>query len=365
MQKFKVNDVSPKEISFKYRKKETSVDKIIPNLEIAAEYAKGKVVRTSAGNDENFYASKFSNGLIGTVFQAWSEEHELVLRPENFWVSILTQFSFYVNANAEKLRNKFVNFEGQKDLDLMTHGSLTSIPYDELSKQFTVEIQKNLVEGNVREWLLPKFSTTTVNDEVVCSIVMMSITSKYFKFSATTMCGIPEVTLLGTVEDYKTLAEKVEGLLCYDAGDGLIKKWHSLLKPVCEQLIKSAEGKADVEFWKQICDHRGGSGRSDMSGWLSSFCCFSGTGKWIGVDTFGRGTCEKTPWQTVSCYSIPPGVVSVPLKLNLNGRKVDTVMLSGSFSTKLASETKIEPRLDWAVVLPGPKEDDKNRNRFY
>lgn len=50
------------------------------------------------------------------ILDAYNRHHDLILRPEDFWQAILTQFSFYVNANAEYLRDRIVDFEGEKTL---------------------------------------------------------------------------------------------------------------------------------------------------------------------------------------------------------------------------------------------------------
>jgi hypothetical protein len=51
-----------------------------------------------------------SLGLVGAVFAAYNEHHNLILRPDDFWQAILTQFGFYVTGNAEQLRDRFVDF---------------------------------------------------------------------------------------------------------------------------------------------------------------------------------------------------------------------------------------------------------------
>jgi len=50
------------------------------------------------------------------LFKVYNDHHELVLRPDDFWQAINVQFSYYVNANGEALRDHFVNHEGQKEL---------------------------------------------------------------------------------------------------------------------------------------------------------------------------------------------------------------------------------------------------------
>lgn len=48
------------------------------------------------------------HGLVSLVIQAWENHHNLTLRPDDIWTALMVQFSFYVNANAEKLRSSFV-----------------------------------------------------------------------------------------------------------------------------------------------------------------------------------------------------------------------------------------------------------------
>ena len=75
------------------------------------------------------------NGLVGAVIKAYSYHHALVLRPEDFWMAILAQLSFYVNANAEELRSKFVAHEGKKELEIVDDGALRSWNYEKLMTQ--------------------------------------------------------------------------------------------------------------------------------------------------------------------------------------------------------------------------------------
>eukprot|EP00957_Ditylum_brightwellii_P024538 1852407-Ditylum_brightwellii.AAC.1 len=50
-------------------------------------------------------------GLVSAIMDAYNHHHNLILRPDDVWQAILTQFSFYVNANAEELRDRFVDFD--------------------------------------------------------------------------------------------------------------------------------------------------------------------------------------------------------------------------------------------------------------
>eukprot|EP00957_Ditylum_brightwellii_P155500 11836427-Ditylum_brightwellii.AAC.1 len=59
----------------------------------------------------------------------------------------------------------------------------------------------------------------------------MSTLQAYFKYGMHMTCGIPEVHLEGTVEDWRLLRRKVDSLLDYDikGKDPVMAMWHSLL----------------------------------------------------------------------------------------------------------------------------------------
>jgi hypothetical protein len=94
----------------------------------------------------------------------------------------LTQFSFYVNANAEALRDCFVDFQGKKTLVVdMPPGTLFSTNFAAFANRMVDEqIATNLKNPDVTSWLLPKFSTTKSEDRVAASVTIMSTLQAYF-----------------------------------------------------------------------------------------------------------------------------------------------------------------------------------------
>jgi hypothetical protein len=52
------------------------------------------------------------HGFVKAAIKSYSHHHHLHIRPDDVWLAILTQFSAYVNAHAEDLRDKFVQHEG-------------------------------------------------------------------------------------------------------------------------------------------------------------------------------------------------------------------------------------------------------------
>ena len=300
-------------------------------------------------------------GLVGTVTEAYNNHHSLVLRPDDFWQAVLTQFSFYVNSKAEALRNKFVDFEGKKQLVICDVGTISSVDHGTLANRMVdKQIIKNIKDPQVVDWLLPKFSTTTSNDRVAASVSIMSSLKAYFDYVFSLRCGIPQVTLEGTVEDWRVLRGKLDRLLDYDdPTDKLMTKWYALLAPVFDQLVLSAEGKPDLVFWDRVCDHQGGgSGPRYLSGWITVFACFDKDGKWQGTD--GRqtrmvGAPRECQYPCIDTNDLPVGALSVPVLVDDNGVEYDTQMVAGQFAYEIVNDKDgrhdtIRSRTDWCIA---------------
>lgn len=115
------------------------------------------------------------NGFVESVISAYNTHHHLHLRPEDVWFAILSQFSNYVNAHAEELRSMFVAHAGQQHLEIVfpIRSRYDHHIHVAFAKQMSKEIQKHVVDPGLREWILPSFTTTTSQDEVVASVLMM------------------------------------------------------------------------------------------------------------------------------------------------------------------------------------------------
>ncbi|KAJ7051671.1 hypothetical protein C8F01DRAFT_1376766 [Mycena amicta] len=53
-------------------------------------------------------ASGLGNGFFTTVIDVYRQDHALVIRPDDVWLAVLSQFNFFVNSRAEVLRANFV-----------------------------------------------------------------------------------------------------------------------------------------------------------------------------------------------------------------------------------------------------------------
>ncbi|KAH9899271.1 hypothetical protein C8Q73DRAFT_787174 [Cubamyces lactineus] len=232
-----------------------------------------KVLQGSVASHE--YASMVpqSNGFVQAVVHAYGTHSHLRIRPDDVWIAILCQLSFYVNAHAEELREYFVSHDGQQSLSLDACGD-----FGEIARKFTAEMKKYFSDNTLSEWILPDFSTTTLKDHTVCSVLMMATCKAYFKFAIMITCGFPSVTLEGTKEDWQRLLNRTRRL--YEFGDQPAV-WAEMLRPILRRFVAAFDGNPDVMFWKHAVHHSvEGCGEEVLTGWITAFCVWTPKGRW-------------------------------------------------------------------------------------
>ena len=310
------------------------------------------IAQLSAPRDQLVYIAP--EGLVSVATIAYNKHHDLVWRPDDVWQAILTQFSLYVTHNSEKLRDRFVDFKGKHQLEIKALGTLFTVDFGNLARRMVDEqIVKNIKDPSIADWLIPKFTTTTENDRIVASISMMATLQSYFGYISCLECGLPSITLLGTVDDWKLLRSKVDRLLEFDTKDGLMKKWLELLTVVLDEFVKTKCGVDNMEFWDRICHYEGGgSGPTYLSGWITTFAAFDKVGKWQGdrreVEHFGEVI--KTDWPLIDTEDVPSGATAVPVLIDDNGTKYEGHMIAGHFAYD-GNDTTVQPRADWGIAV--------------
>ncbi|EFC36665.1 predicted protein [Naegleria gruberi] len=322
---------------------------------------------SSFGNSPVFNIG--SNSFVMSGVQAYSKHHHWVIKPDDVWIAICSQFSNYVNERSEKLRSKFVDFDGKKELVVKGIGTLYTANYEDLSIRMTSEIAKNIKDPSVREWVMPDFTTTTQSDRMVGAVVLMAAMKKYFDYKFELECNLPSVTLLGQVEDWIKIRERANRLLEFDTEEECMKKWSQYLFPVLDKFVESIKGNPDKEWWNRVANFLGGgSGPSFISGWITTFCVFSETGKWLGDqktegevwyededDNEPKEKVREREWPVIDDEEIPRGYVSVPITVDDNGTVYKTEMFAGHIVASVLNQNSIQPRVDWALFLK--KED--------
>ncbi|KAJ5373302.1 hypothetical protein N7517_005308 [Penicillium concentricum] len=300
---------------------------------------------------ETSHISVSENGFVWAVFHAYSHHHNLLLRPEDVWFTILSQLSFFVVAHSEELRHLFVSHKGTEHLNILSDETVGTVDFGELAMTMTELMEKHVVNPDLRSWIMPAFSTTTASDKAVAAIIMMGSMQKYFTYQFNLRCGIPSVTLLGEREDWELMVTKLAQLA--HLGDEPAR-FAQLLRPVLNNFVASFDNPESpdvLSFWGKFADRRGGgSGPTYLTGWISVFCFWDVDGKLLHPEQilpasspgFKTRDMELELDQGLSRHidteKVPLGYVSVPVTvIDELGREFEAVMLAGLIGIQATS----------------------------
>ncbi|KAL8672142.1 MAG: hypothetical protein Q9168_003386 [Polycauliona sp. 1 TL-2023] len=331
------------------------------------EESKGcqELLQSSFGPQKQTSMSASRNGFVNGAVHAYNQHHHLRIRPEDVWFAILSQFSLYVNAHAEELRGLFVSHAGKKQLVLTYDGNRHTFDFGVFAKEMGELIEENVVDPELRRWMMPAFTTTTANDIIVASILLMGSCQKYFEYVCRLACGLPSVTLLGEKTDWELLLTRIEKLKEYGEEP---TQFYTLLKPVISRFVGSFDdptGPDIVDFWQRIVSRfGGGSGPSYYSGWITAFCFWDKDGKSMYRPKQQRPALrlDDAAYHAVVTSAVPPGYTSVPVTLDDNGQVLQARMVAGSLAQNYTSSSgeesdldTIQPESGWFMYV----EDDK------
>jgi len=208
------------------------------------------------GASPNYYTSKVFirgiNNILQGFYSAYENHLPILLTPDIIWLLIVQGFSHHVNFNAKYLREKFVNFEGKKKLEIIiskyhSYKQMKSEDYEDLFANLTEKVKEHVGEELVNT-IDFNFSTSNKITKVVGYTSLMSATKKFFKFSGFChLCKYPYIILDGKLEDWENILKKTKDLAKYD-----LKKWVSCLENPLKEIIETKKGNINKEFWKKI-----------------------------------------------------------------------------------------------------------------
>lgn len=215
-----------------------------------------------------------TNGFYDAFVYAYNNHGDVKITPDDVWITIMLYFKEYVNSNAEKLRTKFVSHEGKKELTVITENETDESQWDEFFAKIIEAIKYNTTESVV-EKLKSDFSTTTRFEEIISTSTIMDTFKEYFSYGRfIPMCGIQNIWMKGTLDDWIKIKTKLLGLKEFDL-DKKLSKYVDELTPIINKFIDTYQNKVDVDFWNKIINFeygRLGSGRCTYtSGWILKF----------------------------------------------------------------------------------------------
>jgi hypothetical protein len=203
--------------------------------------------------------------LLSAIGRAFNDHRPLVLTPDAVWLTIAQGVAQHVRLNAEALRPRLVRHTGRTALTLR----VATLPDTAERWDTAIESVSTLLAAEIEDADLfgCDFSTSTPVDRTAARVVLLDVYSPYFPVWLIGVCGIPSVTLTGTVGDWRRIRDRV-GVI----GDRFgLQTWCRSLTPIADEFVRAAAGEPDVAFWKRIYNPADAYGGERITGWATRF----------------------------------------------------------------------------------------------
>ena len=312
-------------------------------------------------NEEKIFSHEKSSLIQGLIY-AYKNHYPITVTPDMIWILILQGFSRFMEKYAEQMREKFVNFTGKKDLKVKrleeTPYTATKEVWDGIMKEFVEKIGKNVGQETIDN-LECNFSTTSPVSLVTSQVSIMSAMKQYFYYGLYMGgCGISNITLEGSIQDWEKIKSKLEFL----STKGL--EWYTQhLIPIINNFIETkkyynAKGKLSddlIEFWKRMIRLKGKGEMYDphiINGWIVNF-----------IPNLSNEKPEV--YEELIEYNVPDQIISCPMELTwlppLMNKKYEfkCSLFSGFYGMIQDEKTfNVRPVIGYAIVVDDKTESD-------
>jgi hypothetical protein len=311
------------------------------------------------------------HSLIAAAHLAYQHHFPLVLSPDVVWLTLAQGLANHINNHAEALRSKLVAHDGKVKIkvrrDDFVKGSPEN-PWPEVWPEFSSQIKRAIGE-KTHSLILNDFSTTRPTERAASEIVLMDCVQSYFSYEFYTLCGIPEITLEGTAEDWEKIHQKVEWLEHFD-----LQWWTKDVRQITAEFVCAAQGCPNREFWQAIYKRHDASGGPHTSGWLVRLLPYLKQREFRYADQedykngyftpwrtdlknpwVGRPLLQKPgPWEGITDDHLPSSASQVPFLWDYLGTRHDYQFVAGVLTIEQEEESHaLRPRIGWAV-RPAP-----------
>ncbi len=205
-------------------------------------------------------------GLIQYMFHAWAKELGVVIKPDVFFYTIVSEIKNQIIDNPNKYDYLFTKSDNKEcvllvnlTVDKLMSALENKIPCKEL---FDVVTKSN-------------FTTECDHFKQVMGITMADMGTPYYSYG-TTKCGIPKVIVSGILDDWLNLTTSIKNLLHIFEYEGcaLLTDYLNRVLVIMNELIDAAFTNKDKKFFSKMFiyykNRRCGSGHEPivLNGWI-------------------------------------------------------------------------------------------------
>lgn len=291
--------------------------------------------------------------FLAAVHWAFAFHYPLALTPDAVWLVLTQGVSLHLQKYPETVKPAGERVALLVRRDDFVAGSPDN-PWPEVFGAFADAVTEHL--GDLSARMRCTFSTTGPIERAAQDVVLLEAVQSHFDYELETLCGIPEITLEGTVEDWRLLRQRAASF----ASLGL-EAWMGVLLPVLDAFVEAASGRVDGVFWRRFFKWNDESGGPYVTGWIHVFFPYLvGPPRQTGASPFAERIAPNpvtNAWEGFGdafrgapTQRMPPRAASVPFVWTYLGTRRPMEMMAGFVGVSQSAATlALRPAIGWAV----------------
>ncbi|MCB9495796.1 MAG: DUF4419 domain-containing protein [Fibrobacteria bacterium] len=292
------------------------------------------------------------HSFASTFVRAWNEHRPVRLSPDAVWMLLMEGLLETVGQSPDSIRPQMVRHsKGKKILKIrlansFPRGMRKADAWRPLAAALLDSMDRFVVAGRHRTLIRP-FSTTTPARAMASRLRVLQTYQSFFEYYAHVYCGIPSITLEGTVNDWKSIRSRLNTF----AIPGL-ESWRANMSHILDAFVASAEGRPPLDFWKSFVRYTPVVPDCEstplLNGWIVQF-----------FDHSGRA------WRDgAKVEFIHQDRGNFPLSIKFpDGRTVRFQVVSGFAGVAQATDGALYPELGWCVWASPPDQPSADKDK--
>jgi hypothetical protein len=293
-----------------------------------------------------------SNHFVQTALSCFKAHFNLALYPDQLMLVLFQGVSNHFKTNIDKYGPLFLNKnvidsqkKGEKSKivvidDTLIRGSADN-NWEKNFPKFQQQIEEHMTGLSGQRNFHLNFSTSNETTKISAVICLMDTFQEFFDYEVQTLCGIPKVTLLGTLQDWENIKFKVNEL-----AKGLeLDWWLNKLNPILDSIVKSfknPKSKESTKFWDSFFKYESGSGGSHIDGWINSLFPY--------IQYKGEMKQSQFNARPLSISNYPDGTSIAPFLWKYLSQEFKMKFRGGFLGISKIDDYTISPAISWYIA---------------
>ncbi len=298
--------------------------------------------------------------LVETLHLAFVDHRPVVLSPDAVWLTLVQGVATHIRLYAEELRGQIVDHADRQTLVVVRDDFRRGAPDNDwpgVFDAFAGHVRRSV--GDLADAITASFSTTDEVSRIASQVALLGAVQSYYQFVVVTRCGIPSLTLTGTVEDWRDLRRRIESF----AALGL-DWWIGPLGHTLDVFVDAVERGDTTVLARDLYKWRGaiGSGSPTVSGRVVVLFPYvhNPRAQWRPAEPdFVRNPWLEDPptlYEGPLRSSFPRRPAMVRFLWNYLGEELPMWFVGGLVGVRQSNDLALSPEIGWAVA-PEPAED--------